>query len=66
MLCLDRRVSQTIVVDVPPSDEPRQIEITVTRLKSFRAVLGIEAPKEMLISRGEHLGSTRPQLEPVA
>lgn len=46
MLVLSRKKNQTIVID-------GQIEIEILKIKGNKVVLGITAPKGMLILRGE-------------
>jgi sRNA-binding carbon storage regulator CsrA len=67
MLCLERRPNESILIVVPASSEPRQIEVNVNWIKIGRVGLGITAPRETLILRAEHLGaSPRLELEAVA
>jgi len=46
MLVLSRRVGQTVVID-------EKIKITVVRTKSGSVRLGIDAPREIPVHRGE-------------
>lgn len=56
MLALGRREGESIIVNVPPSKEPRQIRVTLVRHARFawsQSRIGIEAPAEMNIVREE-------------
>ena len=46
MLCLKRRVNESIIID-------GKIEIKVLLIKGGTVMLGIEAPKEVLVLRKE-------------
>lgn len=51
MLCLDRKIDQTIVID--PGHGVRRITITVIGFKGQSACIGIDAPREVTVHRGE-------------
>lgn len=50
MLVLSRREDESIVIEVP-GEEP--VIVTVVSLNGYRARLGIEAPREVLVARAE-------------
>ncbi len=56
MLVLSRKFGETIHIG-------DNIIITVTQLSDNRVRLGIEAPRELIIMRGELLGPKRPEKE---
>lgn len=58
MLVIARRLftpetPETVVLTVPPSSEPTTIQVRVTRTGQWRAWLGIEAPRQVVIARNE-------------
>jgi carbon storage regulator len=50
MLCLSRKLGEVIHVG-PPG--PKQIVVTVLEITRSKVRLGIEAPRDMLVLRGE-------------
>jgi len=65
MLSVDRRVREAIIIDVPPSTEAQSIKIMVWKIRECRVRLGIHAPDEMDIRRGELPSQPRVRPEPV-
>lgn len=53
MLILGRRVGESIVLTVPPSDQPTRIVLTVASIKEKGMRLGIEAPRVVDVLRSE-------------
>lgn len=52
MLILTRKVGEKLIATIPPSDEPREIEITLLDVRSGgRASIGIDAEREIGIHR---------------
>ncbi len=51
MLVLSRRKGEKLVITVPPSSTPQQIEVVY--LSKDRGKLGVEAPPEVKVRRGE-------------
>ncbi len=56
MLVLSRKIDERIIIEIPPSDTPRKIEICVTDIRNDsvrRAKLGFDAAKHIKIYRSE-------------
>lgn len=53
MLAISRKETETIFLDVPPSKEPQRVAVSLSRLYGTRAVLGIDAAREVKILRAE-------------
>lgn len=53
MLVLTRKEDETIDMTVPPSSEPTKIQVKVVRIKGNTTRLGVDAPREVHIKRGE-------------
>lgn len=53
MLVLSRQNEESIELQIPPSDQPRVVTITVKRIDQTRVRLGTEAPREITIVRTE-------------
>ncbi len=53
MLVLARRVNESIMLTVPPSDTEIQIRVTVVDRRQGKARIGIQAPPEVRIAREE-------------
>ena len=53
MLVLTRRSSESVVLEVPPSPQPRRIEVFVVSLGDSKAEIGFEADKDVNIARCE-------------
>lgn len=53
LLVLMRSARQRVFISVPPSAEPTQIVVEVTDVRSGRAWLGFDAPKDTVVHREE-------------
>lgn len=53
MLVLTRKKDQRITIDVPPSNEPTQIVVTLLRIQSGACRIGIAAAREVIVRRAE-------------
>lgn len=55
MLCLGRKVNESVILDIPPSTEARQVVVMICgmRHRGTQVRLGIEASKEINIYRHE-------------
>jgi sRNA-binding carbon storage regulator CsrA len=53
MLVITRRLQEKTTITVPPSEEPRVIEITVTRIQPGTIRLGYDADRDIIIRRTE-------------
>lgn len=53
MMILARKLSERIVLTIPPSDQPQTVTIMPTEIKSELVRVGIVAHKEIRIDRGE-------------
>jgi len=60
MLVLSRRLQETLVFTVPPSDQPQVIEVSVQNLGRSAAKLGIQATRSVRIDRGENVDRAAP------
>lgn len=59
MLILARKRNQSVFIDVPPSSEPRRIEVVCIELKDGRTRLGFVADEDVVIIRDELDGGKR-------
>lgn len=53
MLILTRRVGETVMIEVPPSDKPTLVSVTVLGVKGNQVSTGTNAPKEVAVHREE-------------
>lgn len=58
MLCLSRKIGEKLVI-------AENIILTINRISGDRVSIGIEAPREVLVSRGELL-SNPPVIAPIS
>ena len=56
MLILARRVSERLILNIPPSDKPQTVTIMPTEIRGDAVRLGIQAPREIEIVREEISG----------
>jgi carbon storage regulator CsrA len=55
MLVLSRKQLEKIVIDVPPSDRPRRIVVSVVVIERGKVRLGFEAGRDIRVMRPELL-----------
>lgn len=57
MLVLGRKENETIVIEVPSENggTPTRIEVTIVDVRGFSCRVGLDAPKQVRIRRGELL-----------
>lgn len=53
MLVVTRKVNEQVYLDVPPSTEPIRIMIQPADIRGDKIRLGIDAPREVQISRDD-------------
>jgi len=53
VLILTRKKDEGIKMIVPPSDEPTEIEVVVTRVRQTTTRLGVDAPQKVRVVRSE-------------
>lgn len=53
MLVLSRKKNETIVITVPPCSEPQKIFVTLVKIRGDKSRIGILAPREFPVNRGE-------------
>lgn len=53
MLCLTRKVSESVVIDVPPSTTRRRINVMVVKTGQRKTELGFTADADVSIAREE-------------
>ena len=58
MLVLSRKLNESIIVDVPPSNQTTRIVIMACKLEPHQVRLGIEAPRSTTVAREELLKPT--------
>ena len=61
MLVLSRKSHEQIALTIPPSDVERTVIIAVGRIADAYVRLGIEAPRDVVIMRGELTQKNQPQ-----
>lgn len=57
MLVLTRSLGQRIFIG--PADDPRRIALSIERIDGGQIRIGIEAPRDVIVLREEHLGEPR-------
>lgn len=55
MLVLERKVNQSIVIQIPPSNTPQEIVVTLCQASRGRGKIGTKANKDIKIVRDELL-----------
>lgn len=63
MLALTRRIGETVILRIPPSDKEMKVEVTYVGLKGISVKLGFEAPREVNIFRKEIDGGSQPTIK---
>lgn len=61
MLVLSRTNNERIVILVPPSTEPRQIEVAVCDVVNGKVRMGVEADRDVAVWRDEVLARMKEQ-----
>lgn len=60
MLVLTRKLSEQIILDIPASKYPRQVVVTQVWIGPNSSRIGIDAPDDVTILRGELLEDGKP------
>ena len=60
MLVISRTRDGRVVIIVPPSDKPTEIDMTIVDIRGDKVRLGFDAPREVNIARSELLEPTPP------
>lgn len=60
MLVISRQRDERVIITVPPSTKPTEIEVTIVDIRGDKVRTGYNAPKEVNIARLELLDRPTP------